>query len=89
MLFDSEIDGDGHTVEVPRLTDAVFDKTLVWVADVLRQVAEEDELGIACWQLGDVFDFYPFAFYRWGWILFFDNGEQQLVQLAGGDAAAA
>ena len=79
LLFCTEKDGDGYAVEIPYLAYAVLHIAFIWIADVLRQVAEEDELRIVGWQLGDVFYFYPLTFDRRGWVLLLDDGEQQFV----------
>ena len=73
VLFRAEVDDYRNTVEVPHLAHAVLYKAFVGVADILRQVAEEDKLRIGSGQLGDVFDFNPFAFDRRGRILLFDD----------------
>ena len=76
-------------MEVPEFAEAVLYKAFVGVAHILRQVAEEDELGVGCGELGDVFDLDPFALDR-GWrVLLFDDGQEGVVELGGGDAAAA
>lgn len=88
-LFGTEVDVDRHAMEIPHLPQPILNETLVGVAYVLGQVAEEDELGITCGELGNVFDFNPFAFYRWGRILLLDNRKQLFVEFAGRDMAAA
>ena len=76
-------------MEVPEFAHAVFDEALVGVADVLGEVAEEDELGVGCGQLGDVFDLDPLALDGGRRVLLLDNGEEGVVELGGGDAARA
>ena len=76
-------------MEVPHFSHSVLDVTFVRVAYILRQIAEEHELGIGCSQLGDVFDLYPLAFDRWRGILLFDDWKKHIVDVGSGDSAAA
>ncbi len=76
-------------MEVPHFAHTVFYEASVLLAYVLWQVAEEDELWIGAAQLRDVFNLDALAFDGGRRVLLLHDGQQALVQLAGGDAATA
>ena len=88
VLFLAEINFDGNAVEIPLLTNAVFEVTLIRFAHVLRQVAEKGERGDDSGQLCHKLDADHLVAVN-GRRSFLDDGKQVVVELGGGDATLA
>ena len=80
-LFLSEEDVDGCAVKVPFLAHFVFNKALVWIADVLGQIGVVNKRGnLRVGHLRAVFYLDVLALHGW-WRRGFDDGQHFCIQL--------
>ncbi len=81
-LFLSEVNIDGNPGKIIVLAQLIFNKTLVRIFYILRQVREEHKLRCWGWQLHTIFNFHVFSFQgRWRCTL--DNRQHQLIEFRG------
>ena len=79
-----EEQSNGHTREIIVLPELILEEPLVWISNVLRQVAEKGERWGLRRNLGDVLDFDVLPFPRWRGIVI-NDWQQQIIQFAGGN----